>query len=355
MFHRSLLVLLGVILLSSFGALSLPSRAQSPAKVTANSSEIASSAAGQERAPRRHSQTSTSFEASPGAGEHLSIKAEGSLLDQTVDSDHTTEDDGASATRRVFIAKGNQQIQSAGLTINATFDSSITGNPNSAAIQAMINQCVGIYQSLFKDPITVSILFRYSTTSPNGSPLSSGTLAQSGFVIYPTAWTTFVSSLVADAKTANDATANASLPAIPLSTNVVVSSADGRALGLNTPAAMFADGHVGTGGPYDGIVTLNSAQPFQFTRPVGPTTYDAQRSTEHEMDEVLGLGSFINSGGSDVHPQDLFSWSSPGTRNLTTSGIRYFSINSGATNIVGFNQMSGGDFGDWVSPNCPQP
>src|SRR5215472_14434098 len=55
-----------------------------------------------------------------------------------------------------------------GLTINATFDSSITGNPNAAAIEAMINRAVGIYELLFSDPITIEILFRYSTTEPDG-------------------------------------------------------------------------------------------------------------------------------------------------------------------------------------------
>ena len=54
---------------------------------------------------------------------------------------------------------------------------------------------------------------------------------------------------------------------------------------------MFANGTVGQGGPYDGIVTLNSSEPFQFTRPVNASSFDAQRSTEHEMDEVIGLGS----------------------------------------------------------------
>jgi len=50
----------------------------------------------------------------------------------------------------------------------------------------------------------------------------------------------------------------------------------------------------------------------------------------------------------------LFSWSSPGVRNLTLDGSRYFSIDSGSTDIVGFNQTPPGDFGDWLSEACPQ-
>ena len=117
---------------------------------------------------------------------------------------------------------------------------------------------------------------------------------------------------------------------------------------------MFANGTVGAGGPYDGIVTLSSAMPFQFTRSTSSGNYDAQRSTEHEIDEVMGLGSRLGHGVNDLLPQDVFSWSSPGVRNLTSSGTRYFSINGGVTNLVNFNQDPPGDFGDWFSAVCPQ-
>jgi hypothetical protein len=253
---------------------------------------------------------------------------------------------GASDGPIVFVGR------SGGLTINATFDSSITGDVNSAAIQAMINNAIGIYQTMFDDPIIVSILFRYATTNPDGSPLS-GALAVSDSVVYSVAWSSYVAALVADTTTANDAAANATLPGSPLSTNILPSSADGRALGFSTPPAMFADGSLGAGGPYDGIVTMNSAQPFKFTRPPASGQYDALRAVEHEIDEVLGLGSAIGFAA-DLRPQDLFSWSAPGTRNLTSSGSRYFSIDGGTTNIVGFNQNPSGDFGDWLSGSCPQ-
>ncbi len=357
----------------------------------------------------------------------------------------------------------------------------------------MINRAIAIYESLFSDPITIQILFRYSTTAPNGDPLPEGVVAQSFSVTYTLLWNDFISALRADARTGNDNVANASLPGSALSTNITPSSGNGRALGLNTPPAMFPDGTIGQSGPYDGIVTLNSALLFSFTRPPISGSFDAQRSVEHEIDEVIGLGSYLNtssapapcpsyeaessdntltggavvqscptcSGGADVgyvgnnsgtlqfnhvspitpgtqtvtiwytngdavryallsvngsqgtplgfpstgsfqtvgsiqttitlnagsnntlefynpivgswapdfdrievncvippptdlRPQDLFSWSSPGVRNLITDGSRYFSIDSGNTNIVGFNQNSPGDFGDWLSEACPQ-
>jgi hypothetical protein len=241
-----------------------------------------------------------------------------------------------------------------GLTIHPTFDSSITGNPNAAAIQAMINRAISVYESLFSDPITIQIRFRYAITGPDGSHLPQATVSQSDTGLYILRWNTFVSALRADAKTNNDNVANASLPANALSTNMRPSSANGRAVGLNTPPAMFADGTVGQGGQYDGIVTLNSSKPFQFSRPVDANSFDAQRLTEHEIDEVIGLGSHLGHNSNDLLPQDLFSWSSTGHRNITSSGTRYFSINSGMTNVVGFNQDPGADFGDWLSEPCPQ-
>ncbi|HEY6181973.1 MAG TPA: hypothetical protein VIW67_06985, partial [Terriglobales bacterium] len=200
----------------------------------------------------------------------------------------------------------------AGLVIIPTFDCTIGNNP---VIQAMVMRSIALYESLFSDPITIHILFRYSDTGPGGpcpsatpgpsatpaptanpsaTPFPQGLLSQSFFVPYEIPWNQFIRVLRADATTSNDNTAIASLPGSPLSINIVPSSANGRALGLNTPPAMFPDGHIAPGGPFDGIVTLNSAVPFSFTRPLIAGTFDAQRAVEHEIDEVMGLGSYLN-------------------------------------------------------------
>ena len=260
---------------------------------------------------------------------------------------------GAGAANYLAV-KTATTVPTVGLGIHPTFDSSITSNPNAAAIEAMINRAISFHESLFSDLITIQIRFRYSTTTPEGRPMPMGTLARTDLVIYPIPWGVFMSALRADAKTSNDSEANASLPGTALSTNIKPSSAGGRAVGLDTPPAMFADGSVGQGGPYDAIVTLNSAAPYQFSRPPSASNFDAQRSIEHEVDEAIGLGSRLGGNGSDLRPQDLFSWSSPGNRNITTSGTRYFSINGGGNNIVNFNQDPDGDLGDWFSEQCPQ-
>jgi outer membrane protein assembly factor BamB len=257
---------------------------------------------------------------------------------------------GAASVQRALASTQS----SSGLVINATFDSSITNNPNAQAIESAINQAIAIYESLFSDPIVVSILFRYSTTAPDGTALRTGALAESELVVYSVPWDTYIPALKADATTSNDSTAAVSLPPTALSTNILPSSANGRAVGLNTPPAMSANGSVGAGFPYDGIVTLNSGQPFQFTRPTNTNSFDALQAMQHEIDEILGLGSYLNGSGSDLRPQDLFSWSAVGNRNLSAGGSRYFSIDGGQTDIAGFNQNANGDFGDWLSTSCPQ-
>lgn len=241
-----------------------------------------------------------------------------------------------------------------GLTINATFDSSITSNYNAAAIEAMINRAISIYEALFTNRITIQILFRYASTAPDGTPFPPGAAAQSLAVGYVIPWNDYISALRTHARGGNDILANASLPQTALSSHIITKSANGRSVGLNTPTAVFANGTVGAGGPYDGIVTLNSFFPYAFDRSVGTSNFDAQRATEHEMDEVIGLGSRLNGSGNDLLPQDLFSWSSPGVRNISTSGPRYFSINGGSTNIVNFSQNPNTDLGDWASTSCPQ-
>src|SRR5262245_32133505 len=128
------------------------------------------------------------------------------------------------------------------LTIIPVFDDSIAQNPNAAAIEAMIFRAIGIYESLFSDPITIQILFRYSDTAPNGNDLAADVLAQSFSTIYTMSWNDFISHLRADATSSNDNQAIASLPASPLSANIAPSSANGRAVGLNTSPALFPDG-----------------------------------------------------------------------------------------------------------------
>src|SRR6516164_8852611 len=122
---------------------------------------------------------------------------------------------------------------SSGLVIVPTFDGTITNDPRSSAIQAMIISAIQKYQTLFSDPITVSIRFRYSGYHLEGDPM--GTLiGASNSGIHQLDWNTYITALRADGKTANDMSANATLPTSALSPIMLTNSANGRAIGLNT-------------------------------------------------------------------------------------------------------------------------
>jgi len=230
---------------------------------------------------------------------------------------------------------------SAGLHINPTFDVSITSDPNAAVIEATINAAIANIESQFSDPITVNIVFKKG----NGLGASStyyGNLPYS----------TFLAALKSDARTSDDGTAVARLPSVTTnpvngSSTINVKTANLRAVGINSNPPS---------GQPDGFIFLNTA----ITTPGSPgssLTYSLMAVVEHEMDEVLGLGSSLpDVSFSTIFPQDLYRYTSTlNTRTFTptdsrVSGVRAFFSIDGSTLLAEFdNQNDGGDFGDWQS------
>jgi hypothetical protein len=239
------------------------------------------------------------------------------------------------------------QPAQANLMITPTFDSSITGDPNAASIEGVINSAIGMYEASFSDPINVAIKFQEMTSGLGMSSTFFGNVSYS----------TYYNALVADAKTADDATALARLavdgsgPNNPVTNDstINVKTANLRAVGISTPGV-----GPGTANP-DGTIGLNT----HITTPGSPGSslqFSLLATTEHEIDEVLGLGSALPSPPfGDPFPEDLFRFSSTGTRSFTTNSTAqaFFSIN-GTTDLAQFdNQNDGGDFGDWQSNPLP--
>jgi hypothetical protein len=167
-------------------------------------------------------------------------------------------------------------------------------------------------------------------------------------------YSTYYNALVADAKTADDATALARLAGdgsgannpITGDSTINVKTANLRAVGINVNPPP---------GQPDGTISLNT----HITTPGSPGSslqFSLLATTEHEIDEVLGLGSALpNPPFGDPFPEDLFRFSSTATRSFTTSSTAqaFFSIN-GTTDLAQFdNQNDGGDFGDWQSNPLP--
>jgi hypothetical protein len=242
----------------------------------------------------------------------------------------------------------------ADLIITPTFDSSITTDPNASAIEGAINSAIRVYENLLSNPIDVTIDF---------TEMSSG-LGESEKDLYGIPYATFYSAYSANATAninpaAQTALASGVVPnqtgnPITGSAGIAISTADLKALGFVCSDCTGPDG-------YDGIVSLQT----NITNPGSPGSSLAYYLTpvvEHEIDEVLGLGSSLNQSFQNAYPsvEDLFRYASNGSRSYTTSSsaLAYFSIN-GTTGLAQFdNQNDGGDWGDWQSnplPNGVQP
>jgi hypothetical protein len=240
------------------------------------------------------------------------------------------------AVSAVFISRGY-----AGLIITPTFDSSITSDPNAAAIEGVIDSAIAVYERDFSDSIDVTIDYKEMTSG----------LGHSSWYYYTISYQTYINHLRNDATTANDAIALANLPSqaanpVTGSDSIRVKTANLRAIGIT------GDGS-GLAGGYDGVVSLNT----HITDVGSPGTsgeYSLISTVEHETDEVLGLGSSLPSTSANPLPEDLFRYTKGpnGTRTYTTSGDNaYFSIDGGVTDLARFNQDSSGDYGDWWSNN----
>jgi hypothetical protein len=231
------------------------------------------------------------------------------------------------------------------LMIVPTWDSSITSDPNAATIESTINTAIQFYETRFADPITVTIKFEEMSTA--------GLEGHSSWWYYNINYPDFLTALQNDATTTNDSTALAHLPVS--ANNPVTGTGIIRVKTANLRALGFTGYTSGIAGGFDGIIGLHTSQMNLSRASIDPSKYDLMSVAEHEIDEVLGLASSLDSNAGDPLPEDLFRYTSDGSRTFTTSGDdAYFSID-GVNLLARFNQNSSGDFGDWWTAGAHTP
>jgi len=236
---------------------------------------------------------------------------------------------------------------------NLAFNATIIGFD--AAGTAVINNALAFYSAMFSDPITVAIQFHNMGTGLGASSIAP---------LYNVNYATYRTALGTDATSTDDNTALANTPVQatnPVNNNAIIQlkSSNGRAVGLNTPGALInIAGFCNFTG--DGCIGINEA----ITSTGGGGPYSMLATVEHEIDEVLGLGSGI--GFSQPWAEDLFRYSANGARtnfaaNASCAGpsgqgpLNYFSIDGGATNLDSFNNCNNGaDYGDWITHSPSQ-
>jgi hypothetical protein len=227
------------------------------------------------------------------------------------------------------------------LVIIPIWDATITNDPNAATIESSISMAIQFYEARFAVPITISIQFQEM----------SGGLGESGYEYYNIPYNDFLGALQNNASTSNAIYALSLLPPGPNNpvtgdANINVHVDTIYALGL------AAQEFIPTGSVGD--VYLNTSMMNLSRSNIDPSKYDLIAVAEHEMDEVLVLGSDLPDND-DPFPQDLFRYDSSGALTFTTSGDdAYFSLD-GTNLLVRFNQESDGDYGDWWSTGSHTP
>jgi hypothetical protein len=239
------------------------------------------------------------------------------------------------------------------LTIDPTFDSSITSLPGAAAVEGAINSAIGAVEGAITSPhnITVSIDFQNMSSGLGESSTAVGELTYYQYYNAFTAVATQPNQLAALASLGTAPTSNSSPNPVNGSAFVQVTSAEARNLGFSASPSGF-----------DSTIGLNTSITYP-PQPNNGSTYGLQAVANHEIDEALGIGgdgSTIDSnlfGNNAVGDLDLYRYSAPGTRSYsdvqTTSPFSYFSINGGTTVLSYFNQTAGADYGDWLSNPIP--
>jgi hypothetical protein len=241
----------------------------------------------------------------------------------------------------------------ADLIITPTFDSSITGNANAAAIEGAINTAVATMEGLYSNSVTIPVTFTNNRDVP-------GTLMHSSQSFYDVSQNAYLMVLAghsaANPQNSVLATALANVGSGNASLGREFSTVGGNQLTM----LGFA------GAPGNSTININSLenQSFAFSRPVPSNKFDAVGALEHELNQALGgggSGSTLNAcaakGACDkLGPTDLYRYSAPGTPSYSTlpTDTSYFSVDGGKTSIVSFNQDSRGDFGDFAGAGFPQ-
>jgi hypothetical protein len=247
--------------------------------------------------------------------------------------------------------------------ITATFDSTIANDTNKVAIENAINSAIVQIQATFLNIPSVKIYFQ-----------EGGGLGGSEFFDYTVGYSTYYSGLVTN--NANPAAiaglaidGSGSNNPVTGTANIDIKSANARAVGISILPGCLPTGSAGSktcsfaagnSSSVDGIITLNTS----LTTPGSPgstAAYFLIGVVEHEIDEILGLGSRLGntmaaSGtvtATNPAPEDLFRYNFAGQRifsvNCAQSVNAYLSY-SGASRIQQLNNAcNNADFGDFAS------
>ena len=226
------------------------------------------------------------------------------------------------------------------ITFNNTWDPSISTYLPAADVpkfQAAVIYAEQQFQNVFTDAITINLTFKVRR--------GTGTLGASLATFLPTTYPEVKAALTASAVSTVDHSSVASLPvndpAGPGGWSLP--SAEAKALGL------FAANDPGL----DGTIYFGGGNPYTYdpTNRKVAGKYDFIGIALHEISEVMGRNSNLDSFPVGAAPFDLFRYTARGVLNLDPNAVNvYFSVDGGATSLHVFNSNPSGDIMDWAGP-----
>lgn len=233
------------------------------------------------------------------------------------------------------------------LNIVPLYGSSVTSLGNASAVESAFNTVAHDYATSFSNPATVYVNVSWGSVA--GQALPSNAVGASVDSLYGYFTYGQVRGDLSAFSTANPADTALATAVKSMSTtaplgpsNWVITSAEAKALGLISPTKTGADGSIGFAGS-------SSGYDFNPANGVTAGTYDFESVAAHELAEVLGRISGIDSTSPAWRtPYDLYRYTKAGTLSYGYNDAAYFSINGGVTDLKNFNySTSGGDRGDW--------
>src|SRR5262245_30702086 len=171
------------------------------------------------------------------------------------------------------------------MILNITFGTDVANAPPEFKIAvAAVQQ---FFEASFTNPVTVNIQVDYGH-------LGHDLLGQSSYGLNTYSFSQITAALTQNSKSADDASAIASLPAtdpIPGTHHYVMTPAEAKALGL-----------LGATTTLDGTATFSSTAAFDYDRSDGITAgqFDFQGTVAHEFSEIMGRE--LNAIGNECRP-----------------------------------------------------
>lgn len=198
-----------------------------------------------------------------------------------------------------------------------------------------------------------SFLMNIGWGEAGGSALPSGAIGESSYSLYAVPYSTlqqaFTNVAVAAENTSGSQAVNipGSEPFSSSSPTFMITAAEKHALNITQI----------TGTQYGSVGFSSAANAFFFdpSQPVAGEE-DFMGIVAHEMSEVLGRDTLNGASGksTELMSLDLSHFAdSNGAPIYSATAAGYFSVDSGATNLMEFNTSSLGDHGDWAANAAP--